>query len=78
VGKHDTIDFSDITASHPWYLDYNRSNIEWTNGVNPTAGGAITCVINRDWITTWSDFNLKGGMPLRTNFGFRVYASLSA
>ncbi len=36
-------------------------------------GGTITCVSYRNYITTWSDFNLLGNTQIRANFGFRVY-----
>jgi hypothetical protein len=51
--------------------------IAWADKVSPAQGGSVTCVINRDWRTDWSDFNLKAGLPLKTNFGYRVYASYS-
>lgn len=77
IGKFNSMNFEDVTSKHPWYLDFAKSNITM-NTENPSEGGTVTCAINRDWVTTWSDFNLKAGMDLRANFGFRIYSTYGA
>ena len=78
VGKHNTILNTQVTGKHPWFVDYRNSSIVLDNPNNEKQGGKITCAINRDWRTDWSDFNLEGGMKLKTKFGYRVYATIDS
>lgn len=59
LGKWDTIDMGSKTETTPWFLNYKDSRIRIKESGKPWLGGRITCVINRDYITDWSDFNLK-------------------
>jgi len=71
-GKFNEINREDITPKHPWYVKYEESKIT-PAGKKATQGGTLTCVSWRNYITTWSDFNLVGNTQIRANFGFRVY-----
>ncbi len=72
AGKFDSVNQEDITPKYPWYIDFQDTKIS-AAGTSMKQGGTITCVSFRNYITTWSDFNLAGNTQIRANFGFRVY-----
>jgi len=75
LGSWNAIDLGSQTATTPWFLSYNLSAVEILVARKPWMGGRIKNVITRDFVTSWSDFNLKGGDTLKVHFGYRVYAS---
>jgi len=59
MGKFDAVNAVEKTTVHPWFIDYEASKIT-PAGASLNKGGTVTCVSYRNYITTWSDFNLEG------------------
>lgn len=82
IGSFDIIVIENKTSTYPWFIDYDRSNVVlMTVGDDPETAETktvITCSVFRDFVTDWSEIDIKGGDTLTTTTGYRMYSSDTA
>jgi len=82
IGSFDIIVIENKTSTYPWFIDYDRSDVHlMTVGDDPETAETrtvITCSVFRDFITDWSEIDIKGGDTLTTTTGYRMYSSDTA
>lgn len=72
--------FSDIvilnkTSTYPWFIDYERSNVtKYSDAETRDTKMMTTCSVFRDFVTDWSEIEIKGGDELTAVTGYRLYS----
>ena len=56
TGEFDKILITNQSSTFPWFIDYNLSKVS-TDSVN--SKGITTCTVFRDWLTDWSEIQIK-------------------
>ena len=80
--------FSDIvilnkTSTYPWFIDYERSDVTKITDANSTEDNPVTklvtrCSVFRDFVTDWSEIEIKSGDTLTAVTGYRMYTDDTA
>ena len=71
-GTYLDINEFDYTTKHPWYQDFMQTSI-LQSGETAAEGGVVTCTMNRQFETIYSDIVLEDWMELRGKYGFKIY-----
>ena len=76
--------FSDIvilnkTSTYPWFIDYERSNVtKISDAESEKTKMLTTCSVFRDFVTDWSEIEIKGGDEMTAVTGYRIYTDDTA
>ena len=74
IGAFDQITILNKTSTYPWFIDYERSNVTKMSDAETRETKLLTtCSVFRDFVTDWSEIEIKGGMTLTGTSGYRLY-----
>ena len=77
VGAFNEIVILNKTSTYPWFIDYDMSWVKIVqNEDDPNETRTqIHCAVFRDFITDWSEIEIKVGDTLKAITGYRMYST---
>lgn len=75
IGAFNQIVILNKTSTYPWFIDYTRSDVTKISDAETQQTKLVTtCSVFRDFVTDWSEIEIKVGDSLQAVTGYRVYS----
>ena len=75
IGAFNEIVILNKTSTYPWFIDYERSDVKKISDAETQQTKLVTtCSVFRDFITDWSEIEIKVGDELKAVTGYRMYS----
>ena len=75
TGSFEDIVIENKTSTYPWFIDYGRSDVRKISDAETRETKLqTTCSVFRDFITDWSEIEIKVGDSLKAVTGYRIYS----
>ena len=76
IGAFNEIVILNKTSTYPWFIDYERSDVKKISDAETQETKLVTsCSVFRDFVTDWSEIEIKVGDELTAVTGYRMYSS---